>query len=152
LWLHPEPLRTNAAECPYRARQAHSGIRVLGIELSDDSGGRCDNAYLAKPRGRLSVTAVNINVCDRGELPNVRALAAIHFERARRRAKPNDHGVDILPNELIPQARNYFLTRRRTATQRGAERHDRQNSHIGFPSLPDGNISQLERAGKANFA
>ena len=50
LGLHPKPLGANTAEGPNSGIKAAACVRVLGIELCDDSDRRRNDADLAEPR------------------------------------------------------------------------------------------------------
>jgi hypothetical protein len=108
-------------------------IRILGVELCDGTGRRRYDADLAKSGLSLRVATVAGQVSDRRKLPDIGALAAVHFKRAGRRSELDHEGVDILSDEFLAEPSDDFLARCGTTSQRGAERHDSQNTHVADP-------------------
>jgi hypothetical protein len=56
-------------------------------------------------------------------------LAAVHFEHARWRPKPDDQRINVLPDVFLSKPRNNFLFGRGATTQHGAKRHNPQETH-----------------------
>lgn len=145
--FHPEPPSADAAESPNSRIDAAASIRILGIELSHDSDRRCSDADFAKTALGLRIVSITGNVRHSGKLPNERALTAIHFEGARRRAELYDESIHILSDELIAEPGGHFLARRGTPRQRGAERHE--FPEFAFLNVPRPQSPNRNRKAKA---
>jgi len=110
----------NTTESPDSGIKATARIRVLGIELRDNSDRRCNDADLAKSRRRRAIATIDVDVGHGRELPNIRTLAAVHFERACGRPELYDESIDVFPDELITEPSDHLLARRGATHQRTA--------------------------------
>src|SRR5580704_2593754 len=78
-------------------------IGVFGMELSHNSRGCYNDSDPAKLCGCCANASISVDVGLVTKLPDVRGIAAVHLERAGRRSKSNDEGVDILSDVLLAQ-------------------------------------------------
>jgi hypothetical protein len=138
LGFHPEPPSADAAESANSRIDAAASIRILGIELSDDSDRRCNDADFAKTALGPAHSLDHRQCPSSSKLPDERALTTIHLEGAGRRPKLYDESIDILSDKLIPKSSGHLLSRRCTPSQRGAQRHDSQNTHFDCVPRPQG--------------
>ena len=132
--------RDGGRKCCRTPQRQHTGRRLR----SKSSVFSC----VTIPTGDIKTLTLQKRVCacprirgqqqcgDSRKLPDIGVFSDVHFEGIRRRPKPFfTEGVDILSDEFVAEPGDDLLARRSAARQRGAQRHNSQNTH--FADSPD---------------
>jgi hypothetical protein len=88
-------------------------VRILGVELADDTSFVRDDADFAILSARDPGSSIGVDVRLISELPDVGGVATIHLERACWRPELDHEGIDILPDILIAEPGRRPLVERR---------------------------------------